>query len=622
MLAYLINVSITWTVLYLIYKVFLEREKYFKLNRFYLLCSLVLGLLLPLISYIPITQANVIPAITSDLNQAYHSQIAVVTAYSEQIELTSSALRSKGSPEVSWVGIFKLIYLLGLGIVLVKMALSILSLVHIFKHSEIIKTKTHTEIITSEKILPFSFLKFIIIQKQGYNEIDRKNILNHELFHVRSYHTLDVLFVEILKIIFWWHPLVYVYKKSISENHEYAADHAALATTSLKQYCELLMTATFPGVNLNLANPFFQTFVKKRILMMYQEKSSYRNLLKYGIALVAVVFMAAIFVKPLVAKSDSSSESVWSKIVKNPERINKSSFEKAIVEKNEMIDAKVLEKSTVDKNAEKGTGEDSFLEAESPQKDELDWWTSNCKMNKHFVFYELDEFSRLPSCPTDEDAWQHARNTLSRFAQENFIWPKQALEEGEERMITYDLTINEEGDLTDILPTDFNLEHPYHFGLEEESKRLIDLMRAQFKFIPGKCNGTIVTTGTSFSFFAKIPKNKRHLVKVKNSRNTIPKQKFFIKSICNSGSMNIEYVSNMNVGVSFEVTDPNGEVIFTDAIEQIYSKYQTRIPLLNKENGVYKIRSIQDGLEELVEVDIDVFNEHNTMDTKLIAKEF
>jgi bla regulator protein BlaR1 len=256
MLTYLINVSLTWIILFVIYKALLEKEKYFTMNRVYLMSSLTLGLLLPLISYIPVEETKLLPVITSQINEVYQSQIIAMEAYVSPV--ISSTQSTTETSSFNWMLMFQLIYFLGLAFAMFRLIKSSSKLFRLLSKSQTNKKSSHSEIVVSENILPFSFMKYIFIGNQDYNSGERNNILRHELYHVQSVHSIDILFVELLKIIFWRHPMLYLYKRAVAENHEYSADQAVLSQSSRKQYCELLMKATFPGVILELTNPFFK----------------------------------------------------------------------------------------------------------------------------------------------------------------------------------------------------------------------------------------------------------------------------------------------------------------------------------------------------------------------------
>ena len=626
-------------ILFVLYKALLEKEKYFKLNRIYLLSSLAFGLILPLISYLPVEEIATMPSLSNQIGEVYQSQILAVEEFSKPTISTAQA--TDNSYVLNWIMIFQVTYFLGLSFALFKITKSFYKLYKLLVQGQVFKKSTHSEIIVNENILPFSFMQYIFIGNQDYNSDEKSNILRHELYHVQSFHTIDVLFVELLKIIFWWHPMIYLYKRAVAENHEYGADQAVLSQASRKQYCELLMKATFPGVNLELTNPFFQTFIKKRIMMMYQKKSSRITLLKYSVALIAVMFMATIFVKPLVAqvkepikiasitglekyeKKDESQIDIYNTKVSqegNELALGKDYEMDSTTGKLKILNDKILENEKpikveyVEKVATEvhpPTTVGSPKTTKQQQNDQAITHSNNrgCKQNSNGVYYNLDKGFRLPSCPDGEDGISHARSTLNQFASANFSWPEEAIEAGYQEFILFYIAIDKDGSLSEILPNKYMKDKMYPYGIEAERERIADLMREKFKFSPAECDGTPVKTSISFILKIRIPEDKRHLVKVKDASNVVPDQQPTITGAGREYGIGLTYYSNMNVAFYLELENPEGKVVFTDSRDYMYSHYREAVNLSEQVNGKYVLRVTQDGQVKETSMDVTVFKE-------------
>lgn len=283
MITYLLHTTSVWIILFIAYKVLLSREKYFTLNRVYLLSSLVLGLLLPLLQFVNFATDQVLPEVSA----VYHHQVNYISTLSNTITTSETETNS-----MDWISMFFILVTVGMAFMMLKTIVAGIQLNELYQHSEKLRHPEFTEVRTQKEHLPFSFFRYIFFSAFKLNEEDRIAILNHEIHHVRAKHTWDVLFVELIKVFFWWNPLVYLYKKAITENHEFAADHAAIARGSRKEYCALLLQSNMPGVNLNLGHPFFQTYIKKRIDMMYRKNSTRKSYLKFALPGMAIVMMA------------------------------------------------------------------------------------------------------------------------------------------------------------------------------------------------------------------------------------------------------------------------------------------------------------------------------------------
>lgn len=130
--------------------------------------------------------------------------------------------------------------------------------------------------------LAFSFWKQKAVAK---NLPEIATVNHHEDIHIKQLHTFDVIFFELLGIITWFNPIIYLYKETIKNIHEYLADEAATKFQGNKEaYSMLLLNQAF-GINTNaLTNGFFKkSMVKKRIFMLYKERSEKTAIVKYGI---------------------------------------------------------------------------------------------------------------------------------------------------------------------------------------------------------------------------------------------------------------------------------------------------------------------------------------------------
>ncbi|WP_176464468.1 M56 family metallopeptidase [Flectobacillus sp. BAB-3569] len=145
-------------------------------------------------------------------------------------------------------------------------------------------------VLIEEKIAPFSFWKYIFLNKSIYQTKGiESDILLHELTHVKQKHTWDILFVELFLIVFWWNPILYLYKKAIQLNHEFLADKEVLAHTQVPIYQQLLLqNATGNALYLTSSSTF--SITKKRFLMMTHHTSVTARILR-GVACLPLILV-------------------------------------------------------------------------------------------------------------------------------------------------------------------------------------------------------------------------------------------------------------------------------------------------------------------------------------------
>lgn len=290
---FLIKSGIAMAVLLVLYHLFLEREKMHGFNRFYLLGALVFSLALPFI-IIPVYVET-----THDIATTAETIKTVITPVALQVnEKIGSEITTAEPPINYWPYIITGIYT---SITLILAVRFINNISHFIRKSAIntkVPYKGSTLILTQEKILPHTFLNRIFINEDDYraNAIE-KDLYTHELIHVKQWHTLDILFIEVLKTIFWFNPLLYFYKKAIQLNHEFLADEGVIKNGDTPEYQRLLLQKTSYSTTLPLASNLNFLLTKKRFTMMTKKTSKWKSFtLKLSIVpvITAVIMLLCI----------------------------------------------------------------------------------------------------------------------------------------------------------------------------------------------------------------------------------------------------------------------------------------------------------------------------------------
>jgi len=134
---------------------------------------------------------------------------------------------------------------------------------------------------TEKKISPFSFFNYIFYNPSLFEPNELHSVLEHEKVHARQFHTLDILLLEVLKIFFWFNPVLWFYKSAVKQNLEYLADHFAIENAGDKKSYQYLMLKQAVDIQeYTLANSFYNSLIKKRIVMLNQNQSKKINVLK------------------------------------------------------------------------------------------------------------------------------------------------------------------------------------------------------------------------------------------------------------------------------------------------------------------------------------------------------
>ena len=255
--------SVVWlTGFALVFILFLRNERFFVLNRIYLITGILTSFLLPFIS---IHYAVVLPVLKN-------MQTEEITAL--------NGIQNVGYSNITDAGLLLSgLYISGVLFVIFMIVKQSKSVIKAIKRSEINKSHSVKLIRTAEYPSSFSFFSYVFVNP-SITDVETEEIVNHELVHIRQWHWFDLVLVELLCILQWFNPLVWIYIRFIRQNHEYLADEVALQRTSdpaIYRAALLNQIVGYPVVS--LANSFNYSINSKRFKMMKNIISSpYRKL--------------------------------------------------------------------------------------------------------------------------------------------------------------------------------------------------------------------------------------------------------------------------------------------------------------------------------------------------------
>lgn len=285
MILYLLKSSFCLLILIFFYHLILEREKMHAFNRFYLLFCLCFAFSIPLFQ------------LDLGLNSGVFTNLPLIRdqiAGRHIIELSSVGLNKTVSSLIHWA--IAAVYLGGVSIFLFRLVKNLATLnVRINTHDKV-NYQGAQMVLLNKKTPPHAFLHYIFLHKEDYEQ-DRleKELLTHEIAHVKQYHSLDILFIQLLQIVFWFNPLIYFYKKAIRLNHEFLADEFVIKTyDDVGRYQSLLLNKIISARTSFLTSRLNYALAKKRFLMMTKaraKKRIYRN----KIAILPVFLFALAF---------------------------------------------------------------------------------------------------------------------------------------------------------------------------------------------------------------------------------------------------------------------------------------------------------------------------------------
>ena len=249
----------------LCYLLFLRKEKYHQLNRFYLLFSLAFSSLLPFIKFsVPV----------QPLMPNTQSFLTTVT-------------------EAPAIPFGMVLYVAGAALFFILFLLKFVKVLKQITGKHFIEMNGLKVMDNPEQKVPFSFFHYVVVDSTTFELDELDLVLRHEAAHAQQWHTLDILFVELVGVVCWFNPFVWAYKSALKSQHEYAADAAVIhSNVPRNDYFDLILKQIRHQNHLSPVHSFSATAVKSRIRMMMATVPGRRSWMRY----LSVIPMSAFLV--------------------------------------------------------------------------------------------------------------------------------------------------------------------------------------------------------------------------------------------------------------------------------------------------------------------------------------
>ncbi|MDI5894776.1 M56 family metallopeptidase [Flavobacterium algoritolerans] len=319
---YLIKSSGLIALFYLAYYFMLRKETFFTSNRWFLLLGLFTSAVLPLVVY---------------------TKIIMVESSSKNIDWSRIPITNsiENEPfEINWYIVFGITYAIGIILFMGKFVFDFYSLNTVLKGKTIQNQADFKFIDTTENVAPFSYFNTIVYNSSLYSSSELENILEHEKVHSDQNHTVDVLISRLFCILFWFNPLIWLYKKAILQNLEFIADNEATKKISDKKaYQFTLLKITTHENCVAITNHFYQSLIKKRIVMLNKNQSKKSNSWKYVLIIPALVAFVILFQVNVIAQEKTAVQATTEIIKANEKsvdvyKINKNTTDEELKEKS------------------------------------------------------------------------------------------------------------------------------------------------------------------------------------------------------------------------------------------------------------------------------------------------
>jgi bla regulator protein blaR1 len=199
--------------------------------------------------------------------------------------------------EITTVNPILIVYLLVATVLFLRFLLNLIRLIRLLKTSTKIAQSGHTLVLIETETLPYSFLKYIVVNAEAYRSgTIEPELLQHEHAHVRQKHSLDIILIELTRIVIWFNPVVWLLGKAVQLNHEYLADEAVLESREITTYQNILLNVVFRNHSTYLASNFAYSCTKNRLIMMKKNPSGSDSLRKL-LTLPLIAFLGMLVVQ-------------------------------------------------------------------------------------------------------------------------------------------------------------------------------------------------------------------------------------------------------------------------------------------------------------------------------------
>lgn len=251
-----------------IYYLLFRKETFYRFNRIYLVSSAILSLILPSIHLAPFEPAK-----------------GFLPVAIKSVTIMSGKVYAPGIEARQPFHFLPLLYIIIAVILAAYLVYQVAGMADLLRRHTVENRDGHKLVVINHGTHTFSFFNLIFIPAGLSKGDDYQRVVCHELAHVKQFHSLDILLFQVIKILQWFNPFVYLMETMLKETHEYLADEAVLKQDSnAGQYRLLLLSQVF-GIKPGLFSFFNHSLIKNRLTMMTKRKSPTRNRLKYLIAL-------------------------------------------------------------------------------------------------------------------------------------------------------------------------------------------------------------------------------------------------------------------------------------------------------------------------------------------------
>ena len=274
LLFYLLKSGCYLIIFYLLFKLLMSGTTFFRFNRVTILAGIIGCMFLPLIEFT--TQEETFLTVPLQTIQGIFVEQADGIFWDTMFWVRPQVDETGNMQAINWCPIaLGYVYLAGGLFVLCRILLSFYRMFQLIRNGKRRSYGKYKLIVVSATISSFCWGKYIVVSVSDYSQQSTDGILLHETMHLRYRHTLDLLCMQCLLILYWFNPAIWLLKRELQEVHEFEADNGVLNTGIDATRYQLLLVKKAVGTRLySMANGFNHSKLKKRITMMLKERTN------------------------------------------------------------------------------------------------------------------------------------------------------------------------------------------------------------------------------------------------------------------------------------------------------------------------------------------------------------
>ena len=522
-IGHVLPIAASIAVLWVAYRLLFSNSNRLKFNRMYLLTSLLFALALPLMGFFVGHEAPQVVTLKQNLFGGSMLNEIVVTPDGQPVMPDAPMVAETSKTHISVWQILGGIYLIGVGVMTLLFLFKLGKLVALIIRSPKRKMSGYTAVFTCNEKGSFSFFRYAFFP----NENVAPDIIRHEMSHICHRHSWDILFAEVMMILQWFNPFIYLYKKELQSLHEYQADRDVVATgIDKRNYMMLILQQCTAGDFSGMSNNFSLILTKKRIKMITRNEKAkglwWRLLATLPVLAVLLIANTKVTAqeqkaddKPVIVemgKLEFRDDGLPFKMTDTVIYNDDGSYVKCMTSDSDVLDpdtGEPLKKITFTTHKADGTPHGNMRLHWEVDDDVAQYLDEPFSITEESLETLLGGFSTLADAPSNDSVFQivdempefpGGADALMQFVASGIKYPEDAVEAGKEGRVFVSFVVEKDG-----LVSNVKVLRGVCYSIDEEAARVV---RGMPRWKPGMKDGKPARVSYQIPIMFKLDETK------------------------------------------------------------------------------------------------------------------